>query len=336
MFKIYKINKEKICNGVKYKLYIIITILLAALLLSSSNAFSYWIWTPQTKRWVNPKYAPKDTPEEQLLYAMDLFEAKDYKRALDEFKKVITYYKRSESAADAQYYVGRCYEELQNPYPAFLAYQETVEKYPFSQRIDEVIKREYDIGERLFQGEKIKFVGVPFAATSEQIIEVFKKVVTNAPYSEYAPMAQYRIGELYKRLQFYSEAIDAFQKIIVDYPDSKIANDAKFQVAICAASGSPGSAYDQELTNEAIKKFDEFVRANPDSERAKEAQKEKIELMEKQAKSLYDIALFYEARGKYNSAIIYYEDIVNNFSSTSTTPRAMEKLEVLKRKTEKK
>lgn len=316
----------------KFKLYIIITILLTISFFTSPSAFSYWMWTPQTKKWINPKYAPKDTPKDQLLYAMDLFQATEYKKALQEFEKLVSYYPRSEAAAEGQYHIGRCHEELQNLYQAFESYQKVIDIYPFSQRIDEIIKREYAIGERLFQGEKVKYVGLAFSAPPEQIIEIYKKVVTNAPYSEYAPMAQFRIGELYKKLQFYNEAIEAFQKVATDYPDSKIANDAQFQVAVCASAGSPGSAYDQQLTEEAINKFEEFAKKHPESELVKEAQKEKIQLSEKQAKSLYEIGQFYERQGRYKSALIYYEDIVNNFASASIAPKAMEKAEILKRK----
>lgn len=316
----------------KLKISLIIFMVLGSLLLHPSQCFSYWMWTPETKKWINPKYAPKDTPKEQLLYAMDLFEAREYRRALEEFKKLVAYYRRSEAAAEAQYYIGRCHEYLENPYHAFEAYQNVIENYPFSQRIDEIIKREYDIGERLFEGEKIKFTGLAFKATPEHIIEVYKKVVGNAPYSEYAPMAQYRIGQLYKRLRLYREALEAFQKIVVDYPDSEIVNDAEFQVAICASAGSLGSAYDQELTVKAIEKFEEFARSHPDSELVKEAQKERTNLIEKKAASLYETAQFYEKRKRYKSAIIYYEDIVDNFSTASVAPLAMERAEVLRRK----
>ena len=316
----------------KLKLSLILIILFSYLLLNSSYCFSYWIWTPQTKKWINPKYAPKDTPKEQLLYAMDLFEAGEHRKALEEFRKLISFYKRSEAAAEAQYYIGRCHEALGNPYHAFEAYQGVIENYPFSQRIDEIIKREYGIGERLYEGEKVKFAGLTFKATPEQIIEIYKKVVSNAPYSEYAPMAQYRIGQLYKRLHFYKEALEAFQKIVRDYPDSDITDEAEFQVAICASAGSSSSAYDQRLTAEAIKKFEEFARKHPDSELVREARKEKSDLLEKKASSLYGIAQFYEKRKRYKSAIIYYEDIVNNFSDASTAPLAMERAEALKRK----
>ncbi|MFH0732571.1 MAG: outer membrane protein assembly factor BamD [Candidatus Omnitrophota bacterium] len=316
----------------RYRLLIILIILLVTLASDLGQSYAYWIWTPQSKRWMNPRYAPKDTPAEQLLYALDLFQAEEYRKALEEFKKVVSFYRKSESAAEAQYYIGLCHEKLENLYQAFLGYQAVVDNYPFSRRIDEVIKREYDIGEKLFQGDKVKFVGMKVKATPEQIIEIFNKVVSNAPYSENAPMAQYRIGELYKQLQFYKEAIDAFQKVVTDYPDSKMASEASFQVAICASSGSLGSSYDQQLTNEAIVKFEEFSKQHPDSEFVKEAQKEKKVLREKQAASLYEAALFYERAKKYSSAMIYYEDIVDNFSDTPTAISAMEKLEILKRK----
>ena len=314
------------------KILLIIIILSTSLLLTPGESFSYWVWTPQTKKWINPKYAPKDTPKEQLMYALDLFEAKDIRKALEEFKKVVSYFRKSEAAAEAQYYIGRCYEELNNPYQAFEAYQNVIDNYPFSQRTDEIIKREYDIGEKLFEGEKVKFVGVSFKATPEQIVEIYKKIVSNGPYSEYAPKAQYRVGELYKRLHFYPEALAAFQKIVADYPDSDIAAQAEFQVAICASAGSSGAAYDQQLTTKAIEKFDEFASAHPDSELVKEAQKERSELTEKKAESLFETAKFYEKRKKYKSAIIYYEEIIDNFPTTKTAPLAMERLEVLKRK----
>ena len=70
----------------------------------STTAFAYWIWTPQTGRWINPKYSVKGSPAEQLTFARGLFDAKEYKKAEQEFIKLIHYYRRSKEAAEAQYY----------------------------------------------------------------------------------------------------------------------------------------------------------------------------------------------------------------------------------------
>lgn len=304
---------------------VIITISLL-LLYNTTAGYCYWIWTPQTKKWINPKYAPKDTPKEQLLYSMDFFYAKEYKKALGEFNKIIKFYKRSEAASEAQYYIGLCYEELGNPYQAYESYQKVINDYPFTQRTDEIIKRQFDIADRLYNGGDTKFIGISFKPMPEQIIDIYKKVVSNAPYSEYAPTAQFRIGELYKKISFYQEARVAFQKILDDYPDSDVATDAKFQVAMCASIASGGSDYDQTLAEQAMDEFDEFAKDNPDSELVKKALKEKKEIIEKRADYYLKTARFYERIGKYSAASIYYNKLLTEFPSASAAEVAAQRL----------
>ena len=80
---------------------------------------------------------------------MQFFEGKDYKRAAEEFTRLVTYFGDSDLAPEAQYYAGRSHEEIDRFYPAFSAYQKTIEAYPFTERIDEIIEREYNLGNML-------------------------------------------------------------------------------------------------------------------------------------------------------------------------------------------
>ena len=66
----------------------IISMSVVMLLLMTSAASAYWIWTPETKKFVNPKYAVKDSPKEQFDYAMKFYQAKDYQKAAAEFMAV--------------------------------------------------------------------------------------------------------------------------------------------------------------------------------------------------------------------------------------------------------
>jgi outer membrane assembly lipoprotein YfiO len=316
----------------KPKLKYLIILISIIILATESTSFCYWIWTPQTKKWINPKYAPKDTPKEQFLYAMDFFESKNYKKALTEFEKIIKYYKRSETASEAQYYIGRCYEELNNPLHAFESYQKVIEDYPFTDRTNEIIERQFNIGDNLYKGEKTKLMGVQYKAMPEQIIDVYKKVVANGPYSKYAPIAQFRIGELYKKIEFYEEARVAFQKIVENYPDSELATEAKFQLALCASLASGKSGYDQSLAAQASEEFEEFARENPDSELVKKAREEKKQLTEKRADSYFKIAQFYERVGKYESAAIYYNKILEEFPDSAISSKALERSKVLEKR----
>ncbi|MCX5711383.1 MAG: tetratricopeptide repeat protein [Candidatus Omnitrophica bacterium] len=137
-------------------------ILVAVLVLGifTAPAYPYWIWTPKTGKWVNPKYLPKPTPKEQFAFAKDFYDVKKYKEALREFKKLITVFPKSFEASESQYYSGLIEEERGNPYEAFLAYQKVIDKYPFSERIQEINEREYKIAEEFMAGAKRKALGV--------------------------------------------------------------------------------------------------------------------------------------------------------------------------------
>ena len=93
-------------------------------------SYAFWVWTPETNRWENPKYSVKETPAEQLEFAKTFYTSKEYERAVLEFKKLIKHYPRAKEAAEAQYSIGMCLEALGKPLEAFKAYQVVIEKYP--------------------------------------------------------------------------------------------------------------------------------------------------------------------------------------------------------------
>lgn len=301
-----------------------------------TTSYAYWIWTPQSKRWINPKYAPKDTPREQYDWAMQFFLAKDYSRAISEFKKMVKAYPQSELAPDAQYYIGRSYEERREYYAAFLAYQKVIDIYPRSELTDEIIERLYRIANLYFSGEKEKLFGIAIIPAIDKALEIFEKVVANAPYGKYADIAQFKIGECYKKNGQFKEAADAFNKIVSDYPKSLIYEQAKYEVAFCTYRMSLKPSYDQEPTEEAMKEFEEFIKIKDKGETIQEADKALIKLQEKKAESLYNTAHFYERSKHYESAIIYYKDIVDNYPRTSWAKKAFNKITELEKRIERK
>ena len=157
------------------------------------NAHAFWIWTPETNRWVNPKYAVKDTPQEQLDYIKGFMDAKEFSRAITESRKLIKFYPKSKEAPEAQYYQGRAFEYLSNPFEAFKAYQVVVEQYPFSERSAEIVERQYQIGEDLLSGRS-KGKWTDLFTSDLPVVEVFRTVIKNSPYGKYAAVAQYKIG----------------------------------------------------------------------------------------------------------------------------------------------
>lgn len=312
------------------KSYLILIALFFSCLLTSP-VYPYWIWTPKTGKWVNPKSAIKPNPKEQFAFAMGFYGEKKYEDAKREFKKLIKAYPKSFEASESQYYLGLSEEAEGNLYEAYLAYQKVIDKYPFSERIQEIIEREYKIGESFMSGEKRKAMGVPLPVDNPAI-EIFSKVVENSTYGPLASKAQYKLGLVLKGLMRYYEAEEAFGKVISNYPDSEWVEAAKFQIATCRAAVSRGPDYDQGAAQEAKEKFESFVKEHPDAVLSYDAEKNIKQLNEKEAEGDYNIGRFYEKQGAYDSAKIYYNDAIQNYPNSIWSAKALERLEMMEKK----
>lgn len=296
-------------------------------------AFGYWIWTPESGKWENPKYAAKDTPGDQLAYAKKSYDEKNLKDSLREFKKLLKYYPLSKEAPTAQYYVGRILEDLDNSYEAFKAYQKVIDTYPYTELVDDVIEREYKIADAFFSGaKKIKIIGKWQIPAKDKAIEIFKAVSDNAPYGKYADLAKFKAGLAYKDIQDYNSAILMFKDLIDKYPNSSVMDKARFQLAECSKLLAVKPAYDQAPTNLARKEFEDFLKKHPDSEMAPDARLVVDKLKSREAENAYETGKFYEARRAPQSAIIYYKDIVKNYSDTAWAQKAQERLNELEKK----
>ena len=314
------------------KRIIIISFVFWAFLINS--AYPFWVWTPKTGKWINPKSAVKPTPKEQLDYALSLYDIKNYKEADREFKKLLKSYPRSSEASESQYYLGLIEEAQGNLYEAYLAYQKVIDKYPFSERIQEIIEREYRIAEAFMTGQKRKIIGVTLPVENPAI-EIFTKVIENSTYGPLAAKAQYKLGLVLKSLMRYYEAEEAFNKVISNYPDSEWVEAAKFQIASCRQAVSRGPDYDRGASEEAKQKFEEFVKEHPDAVLSREATRHIEQLKEKEAESNYNTARFYEKQKAYQSAKIYYNDIITNFPDSTWAVKSLERLQIIEKKNEK-
>ncbi len=298
-------------------------------------SLAFWMWTPETNRWVNPKYVVKETPKAQFEYAREFYRTKEYPKAIAEFKKLIQHYPRAREAAEAQYYIGLSLEKEEKPYEAFKAYQQVIEKYPFSERSPQVIEKQFRIGERLLKGDqkKSKFVEA-VTGGDYSLVEVFRAVIKNAPYGPYAASAQYKIGLYLKAKELYQEARDEFEKVVNDYPESEWAKAAQYQLALVDAERSSSAQYDQKTTQAAVDGFKDFVKTYPNAQLSKEAQDHIQNLRTKEAHNAFLIAHFYEKQKNYKAAKIYYAAIIDDYQNTVWAAKSLEKIRELERKTQ--
>ncbi|NQT21867.1 MAG: outer membrane protein assembly factor BamD [Candidatus Omnitrophica bacterium] len=306
-----------------------IIIILVYCFFFSVAAEAFWIWTPKSKKLVNPKYAVKDSPQQQYDWAMTFYKEGDYRRAAEEFLRMVSNYKNSDLAPDAQYYSAISYQKAGMPYKAFINFQAVIEKYPFTKRIAEIVKAEYELGEIFYHKHSGKLMGMELMTDVEKAIEIFKKIIENSPYSEYADNAQFMMGMCHKKLMQYNEAVESFQKLTQEYPTSDLVERANYEVAQCMYISSLKADYDQEITDDAMGEFKKYAVQTRDKGLRDEADQTIALLKERKAESLFNSAEFYEKRKKYKSARIYYNRILNNYPTTSFASLAKIRVEYI-------
>lgn len=313
------------------KRLVISFLLFCGVFLGSTRAQAFWVWTPETNKFVNPKYAVKEVPSEQLSFALDFFSVNQYKQAIQELEKLIKHYPKAREASEAQYYIGLSYEKMDRPETAYKEYQKVIDTYPFSERSAEIVKRQYDIGSLLMDGKmnpKNRFLD-SLSGTDYDIIEIFRSVIKNAPYSEWAAPSQYKIGLYLMEKELYQEARDEFEMVINDYPDSEWARAAQYQIALTDSKRSTDAEYDQKVTKAAVDGFNDFLETYPDAQLSEDAKVEIAKLRDKEAKNSFVIAQFYEKQKNYNAAKIYYQGIVSKYSGTEWATKALKRIRVI-------
>ncbi len=290
-------------------------------------AHASWIWSPDIGKWINPKDAAKDTPELQLDWAISFFNQKDWDRAIDEFEKLVNTFPTSRLAAEAVYYEGLCWEQKGDLAKAAETYQKLVDRYPYSDRIKEAIKREFEIANEFSSGSKVKMLGVAVLPGQDKALEIYTHIVKNAPYGSYGDQAQFQTGELYKRLGEYDLSRKAYQTVVDEYPNSELVPKARYQIAYSSMMASKKSQYNEQHAEQAIQEFKEYKEKFPVEPQALEADESIKVIRREKADRDLKVAEFYEDQKKWKSAKVYYEELIQNYPETSAAVEAKKRLD---------
>ena len=271
--------------------------------------------------------------KDQLIVAQDAFDKKDYSLATKAARRVVKVWPLSDYAPQAQYIVGRSYEEDHNDEKAFKEYQTLIEKYPKAVHYDEVLQRQYDIACRFLGGQFFRLWGyIPLYRSMEKTADLFEKVVKNGPYSSVAPLAQMKIGEAREKQRNPQEAVKAYERAADRYNDRpQIAADALFKQASAYHRQAATAEYDQNTAAQAIATFTDFMTLYPNDPRVPEAQKIISALRSEQAHGNFQIARFYEKHNKWIAAKIYYNEVQRGPESPYTA-ESLKRIEALNKR----
>jgi outer membrane protein assembly factor BamD len=285
------------------------------------------IWTRgEGWTWVHAGMATGTNPADQLKIAQQLQAKKQYRGAIDAYRRVIKKWPLSSSTEEARLGMAQCHSAIGYHYKAFQEYQELLKKHPNTPHFDEILQREFEIGNLFLAGERQKAWGVRWFPSMERTVEVYEQVVKNGPYSSVAPPSQFRIGLAYEKERDYLAAVHTYEKLLERYPNDPLAEAAQFQIGAEYQKESQHAEYDQNTANQAIAAFADFMVRYPQSDKVSLAEQYQIALKAEQARGLFQIGEFYEKNRYYKSALIYYNDVIEKNPGSSWATQAKGKV----------
>lgn len=287
-------------------------IAIALFLLTASNSFPYWEWTPKTGRWINPKFAVKDTPKEQFELAEQFRTGGETQKAIREYEKLLKHYKSSEYAAPSCFALGEIYQELGNRKESFDYYQKIVDSYPQSPLIFEAIKRQSVIAEGSLEKRSFHLLG----ARKFEKGDMLATVIESHPYSDDSALKTLKLGRFYLDIKEYEKARETFTTASERYTNPSIVEEARFYIIKTDIASIPPVSTDLKIYRAINAKIKTFLTLYPDSKYKNTIIGMHNALAGKEAKKYYEIAVYYERAGKTDSARYYYRIIAENYPET--------------------
>ncbi len=82
----------------------------------------------------------------------------------------------------------------------------------------------------------------------------------------------------------------------------------------------------------ARREFEALAQEYPQEAIGQDAHKAVADLREREAKKEFDSGQFYERIGKWESALLYYESVAQQYAETSWAAKAIERLETVRKR----
>lgn len=284
------------------------------------------VWTPEAG-WTEGQKLEGPGAEE-FGRGMASFRSGEYGDAKKIFKKIVKQHPSSPVAEAAQFLRACCFDREGDYLSAYYAYQRVLDDFPKTDRLNEVVRRQYQIGGRFIDGEKRALLGWKILSGTGKGIEILQQVVDNDPYGELADDALYQVGHTQLGRQKYQDAIEAYRRLLQDHPQSEYASRASQEKAECHFLEVDGTDHDVEKFRAAEANLGKAA-AHHDS-----AAEKLQDLNARKAENMYDAAVFYLRQDHVKSAIVYFEAVIKEHPSTEWAERATRVLEVLKRRDE--
>lgn len=275
----------------------------------------------------------EDAPKAQELYQKGQAEEQkgDRKGAAKVYDDLALRYPSFSQADESSYKAGQYWEQLSEPRKAFQSYQYYITTYRNGRNYKSALERQSAIAFMAARGDlKDSFLGLKTEPEYAEVVGMLQNVRDNAPASDLAARCQFAIGTYSERKEKLPQAAQAYFKLVDAYPSHSLAPEANLRAGKVLAGFSESGNQNSSNLQQAKNTLKDLIQQYPSSSQAQEARKLLSQIDGLDVQRTYDIAEFYEKKGKWDSAKYYYQEVLDKaLKGSDYHNRAQERLNSL-------
>jgi outer membrane protein assembly factor BamD len=277
----------------------------------SLNPLNWFESTTEGSTALNHKKQAK-TADTELSIAREQYDAGHLSAANRKLKKIIKDYPMSPAAGEALHLQGLIYMSKERWKKGFDKLQRVIAEHPGYEHFDRIISAQFDCATALMEGARGRILWIfPGFKQYDTAAKQFEQIVSNAPYSDYAPLSLMNIALVSGTREEPEEAIDALDRLINYYPQSMLAPDAYYNLAQTYSNLVQGEEYDQGSTRQAISYYEDFLILFPSSNYTGEVKAQLKQMENLLAGSRLNLGNFYYYyRNNNTAALVFYNEAI--------------------------
>lgn len=206
------------------------------------------------------------------------------------------------------------------PYQEFEAIERMLTDFPEYADFVALVNREYELAKMYDEGVREPSFWylrwIPWLVDGNKSVEIYRKALERAPFSDQAPRARLRLAFLLDQEGKVKESLEELRRIIRDYPHSPECKYAYLALGNGLFELSRRGDGDARYAREAHDVFREFQDKYPDAPENDFIRTILSRSRDVQAERLVKIADFYEKSGRKEAAERYLAQVLKEFPDT--------------------
>jgi outer membrane protein assembly factor BamD len=151
----------------------------------------------------------------------------------------------------------------------------------------------------------------------DKAVDAFQRIALEYATTRYAADAQFYLAETYFAERDYVSAASEYEFLTTNYATSPFYEEASYKTALCYFRKSPNAALDQSDLGHAQELLELLRERDPNTQFLPQIDSLNAQIESRFAKKEYDAGMLYARAGEFASAKVYFQHILDQYPSAS-------------------